>query len=229
MNKRLKKVVSFAIAFSLILMMVVSIAGIAKAKGENGENKVRICHRTNAYNHPYNSIRVDYHSVDGDTTNNKGQGDHAVEHTGPVFNAITMNQHSNWGDIILPHHNFAGLNWSEGRSIWENNCRVKTPTPNPSVSRTPIPTPSETLTPSPEPSVTVTKTSGGKPKSKISPQVLGTTAPTATPIVAGVTEGEGLPVSGANVAMFNFLLAFSFSVIISYLLKVYGWKKIEKQ
>ena len=84
---------------------------------ESETDKVRICHRSNAYANPYQSIEVAYSAIDGD-----GQNDHSL-HLGPVFDPITMEQGDTWGDIISPVPGItSGLNWPEGQIIWENNC-----------------------------------------------------------------------------------------------------------
>lgn len=198
--KKTKKINSFLpqiIAGVMTFVLVVSAVSIVQAKDNhnNPEPKIRICHRTNAFKNPYRSIVVNMDAVDG-----VGKNDHS-QHTGPVFNSQTMNQHSNWGDII-PNI----LNWNtEGQKIWNNNCRitVSTPTPTPSVIGG----------------------GGSTPQPKISPQVLGTTAPTPTPEVAGVKE-QVLVSAGVDTVSFIYWLLIVGVCISSYYLKVYGWKRL---
>lgn len=88
-------------------------------------DKITICHRTASYSNPYTSNSVAQSSVDGDGGNDHGQGDHFLEHTGPVFYP-EIPKHTEWGDIIPPIpgvHN--GLNWTEaGQAIYNNGCEV---------------------------------------------------------------------------------------------------------
>lgn len=80
------------------------------------------------------------------------------------------------------------------------------------------PTPTPTLAPTPTPTPLGGGTVG-KPKIKISPQVLGTTAPSAQP----------LPVTGADV---NYSWIYYFLIIASlsftYYMKAAGWKKFTR-
>jgi hypothetical protein len=90
------------------------------------EQKYDICHATNAANNPYNSISVSKSAVDG-----AGNGDHYVEHTGPVAETQATAQQlkdtkTSWGDIIPPVTGaHSGLNWTAaGQTIWQNDCEV---------------------------------------------------------------------------------------------------------
>ncbi len=107
------------------------------------EDKVTICHRDAAVKKPYVRITVAVSAVDGDQGNNGGQGDHFLEHTGPVFN-VTMEQGDTWGDIIPPIPGIHdGLNWSaEGQAIYNNDCAPATVTdvcPNIEGNQTTVP------------------------------------------------------------------------------------------
>jgi hypothetical protein len=89
--------------------------------------KVTICHRTDSVVNPYQQETVDADSADGNTGNDNGQADHS-EHTGPVatseaFAQALKDAHQKWGDIIPPHDNYAGLNWTaEGQAVYNNDC-----------------------------------------------------------------------------------------------------------
>ncbi len=84
------------------------------------EDNVTICHRTNATTNPYRVITVDRSSVDGAG----GQGDHFLNHVGPVWTPDQRNG-GDWGDIIPPIPGFhGGLNWTdEGIAIYNNGCK----------------------------------------------------------------------------------------------------------
>ena len=60
--------------------------------------KVTICHRTASQSNPYTKLEVAQAAVDGDGGNDKGQGDHYLEHLGPV-GPVAQGE---WGDIIPP-------------------------------------------------------------------------------------------------------------------------------
>lgn len=103
------------------------------AKATPGQTKVRICHRTNAASNPYVSISVATDAADGNLDNDRGQGDHLMEHTGPVFDPAVHTNSDDWGDIIpviewIPGH--PGLNWNQaGQDIWNNGCALPGNTP----------------------------------------------------------------------------------------------------
>lgn len=91
----------------------------------NNNDNVTICHRSSSASNPYQQITVDESAVNG-----QGNGDHYAEHTGPVFDAATMTNGSNWGDIIPPIGNQPGLNWtSVGQQIYNNDCSLVSVTP----------------------------------------------------------------------------------------------------
>lgn len=107
-----------------------------------GVQKIRICHSTDSHSNPYTNPDVDQDAADGYVGNDNGQGDHYLEHNGPIWYQ-GIPDHS-WGDIIppvgpngdAPGHN--GKNWdSNGQAIWNNSCNI------PSLS-TPSPTPTAT-------------------------------------------------------------------------------------
>lgn len=118
------------------------------------EDKVTICHRTDAVNNPYVEITVDSNAVDGVAGNSGNQADHFGQHKGPIATneAVARDlkeDHVEWGDIIPPvppHH--GGQNWSSvGQAILENDCNFVQPTETPRPSGTPRPT--ETQRPKP--------------------------------------------------------------------------------
>lgn len=91
------------------------------------KEEVTICHRTKSTENPYVVLKVDADSVDGNTGNDNGQGDHYKEHTGPVHNS-SMPNGGDWGDIIPPAAGHNGLNWTtEGQAIYNNGCNPVTP------------------------------------------------------------------------------------------------------
>ena len=86
-------------------------------------DKVTICHRTNAIKNPYVQIEIDTSAADG----SGGNGDHFNEHTGPVFDpAVHTANSDDWGDIIPPiDGSHSGLNWDdEGQAIYNNGCKL---------------------------------------------------------------------------------------------------------
>jgi hypothetical protein len=105
-----------------------------------GVQRIRICQSTDSHSNPYTNPQVDQDAADGYVGNDNGQGDHYLEHTGPIW-APGIADHS-WGDIIPPvaaneeRPGHSGLNWnSQGQAIWNNNCNIPTdqssPTPTP--------------------------------------------------------------------------------------------------
>ena len=160
----------------------------AEATPKNDDN-VTICHRTNSVTNPYVVETVDPDSVDGDTGNDNGQGDHTA-HTGPVFDATAdypaPHNGDQWGDIIPAHDNFAGLNFdAAGQAILENDCEVptsttNTPTPTDTLTQTPSPTDTPTATPTTNPSATPTNTPPNTATVTSTPVTRVTSTPTAT-------------------------------------------------
>lgn len=123
------------------------------------EDKVTICHRTDAVNNPYVEITVDSNAVDGVAGNSGNQADHFGEHKGPIATneAVARDlkeDHVEWGDIIPPvppHHNGQNFN-SVGQAILENDCNFvqATETPRPTDTPQPTETPKPTKTTAPE-------------------------------------------------------------------------------
>jgi hypothetical protein len=122
--------------FSVIgaTLAALAVGGIGVLSASAQAEKVDICHRTDSATNPYVAISVDISSVDGDTGNDQGQGDHFAEHKGPLASseAVAQNLKDNgieWGDIIPPVAGHQGLNWPAGQDILENDCNFVTPTP----------------------------------------------------------------------------------------------------
>jgi hypothetical protein len=118
--------------FSSALMLVVGNAAVIVHAAPQDDHKVTICHRTDSVTNPYVQESVDVDSADGNTGNDNGQGDHS-QHTGPVATSQDVAQSlkdnkQNWGDIIPPHDNYGGLNWTaEGQAVYNNGCNYATP------------------------------------------------------------------------------------------------------
>jgi len=97
-------------------------------------HQVTICHRTNSVTNPYVIITVDEASVDGNSGNDNGKGDHLLEHQGPVFDSNNPppppHNGDQWGDIIPPFYSdgvtltgYPSLNWdAAGQAIFYNDC-----------------------------------------------------------------------------------------------------------
>lgn len=133
------------LASALIVMGALFLFGQTVAAGQGNTDKVTICHRTNADNHPYVKLTVDRNAVDG--RKNPG-ADHYGQHKGPVWNPSLKAQKIKWGDIIPPVPGFhEGLNWTtEGRVIYDNECSPIAPTTTTTVPDTTSTTVGETTT-----------------------------------------------------------------------------------
>jgi hypothetical protein len=126
-----------SLVLAAVAALVLSMAYFVRpalATQPDPNHKVTICHRTNSVTNPYVVITVDEASVDGDEGNDKGQGDHLLEHLGPVWDASTTysppHNGDQWGDIIPPFYadgvtptGYSSLNWNAaGQAIFENGC-----------------------------------------------------------------------------------------------------------
>ncbi|MEK7602699.1 MAG: hypothetical protein AAB459_00450, partial [Patescibacteria group bacterium] len=126
-KKNTRRIRSALMAVALFTAQLMPIAVTDKAFATSGNNdddehKVRICHRTSSYTNPYEEIEVDESAVDG-----IGNGDHYLEHQGPIFYP-TIPKHTEWGDIIPPVEDVhSGYNWAAaGQAIWDNDCEFPT-------------------------------------------------------------------------------------------------------
>jgi hypothetical protein len=131
MFKRLFVVAAMVVAASSVLG-VASAYATKPVQQKNVEEKVTICHRTDAVNNPYRRITVSQSAVDG-----AGKNDH-TSHEGPVASSLAVAQalkasHTKWGDIIPAYGDYAGYNWTaEGQTVYNNGCNypvVVTPQP----------------------------------------------------------------------------------------------------
>lgn len=122
-KRNIQKIKIILISFLLLFsQLAVPITALPTPVAATTEEKVTICHRTAATTNPYRKITVARSAVDGISN-----GDHYLEHTGPIFPATGTD--GKWGDIIpdkdnsgaaLPH---SGLNWTtEGQEILRNDC-----------------------------------------------------------------------------------------------------------
>lgn len=156
-QKNFSKTLSLLGASLLIWQSIVSPKVFTNQVLATKQDKIIICHRTNSASNPYTSNNVDINSADG----SGGNGDHYLEHQGPIFDPETMTNGDDWGDIIPPIENaHDGLNWTTGgQDIYDNNCQIPLPvvdiTPSPSVSPS-VPSgvsPTPTVTPTATPSI----------------------------------------------------------------------------
>ncbi len=129
----MNKLISFISAALLISSVVIGSSTIATATPK-AEEKVTICHATNAVKNPYVKITVDKSAVDGASVEkNTTHGDHFSEHTGPVATSEKVAQDlkddkKSWGDIIPPVGKHSGLNWTaEGKAMYNKDCKFATP------------------------------------------------------------------------------------------------------
>lgn len=186
----MKKLLLSFVILSLVASFVARMpSGVVQAAAD----KVKICHRTASHTNPYTAPEVDADSIDGDDGNDNGQGDHYVNHTGPVWYSGIQGE---WGDIIPPVtgvHN--GLNWTaQGQGFYNNNCNIPTVTPTPTPTVTPTPTP--TVTPTPTPTATPVPGPGHESSAAIDPN----------PVCSGqnfdasmTLKRDGQPAAGVNV------------------------------
>lgn len=65
---------------AIAIVMSNSLITIQPAAAAPGDPQVTICHATNSTTNPYTTATVDPDSIDG-----VGNGDHYSEHTGPVL------------------------------------------------------------------------------------------------------------------------------------------------
>jgi hypothetical protein len=127
--------------FSVIgaTMAALAVGGIGVVSASAGEEppnqKVTLCHATDAVNNAYVEITVDENAIANVIL---GQNGHAT-HTGPLVTSeaeaqALKDQQIQWGDIIpafnIPPNSFNGLNNTPaGLAILANGCEFVTPTP----------------------------------------------------------------------------------------------------
>jgi hypothetical protein len=110
-----------AIAASAGLLITSGVTVVAAGT----DHKITICHRTNSIHNPYVLIRIDQDAADGDLGNDKGRGDHYMEHQGPIFDpAINTRNGGDWGDIIpaIPGVHDGRNATVQGLAIIANGC-----------------------------------------------------------------------------------------------------------
>lgn len=224
MKTKNQPIVNISVFILLFVFLTSFFRGVVVAKQDE---KVTICHRTDSVTNPYVQEKVDNDSVDMDTGNDNGKGDHAAQHQGPLASSQSVAQvlkdaHTEWGDIIPPHDNYGGLNWTTvGQVMYNSGCNYVTitptatptavPTSTPTVTTTPTNTPTPTTgisnpTSTPTPTVTNTPTpttSGGQNTggTNINPTATATPGPTATQTPgpsATPTPGQSGSVAGVS-------------------------------
>jgi hypothetical protein len=134
-----------------IALAVVAISVVSASAGEEPPNqKVTLCHATNASDNPYVVITVDENSIANVIL---GQNGHAT-HTGPIFpdTAPGPGNSTHWGDIIpafnIPPNSFNGLNnTTQGLAILANDCQIPPPPTTTPGTTTPGTTTPGTTTP----------------------------------------------------------------------------------
>jgi len=122
------------ILLTSVLLMLIALPAFAGGGHDNEEQeKVTICHRTNADENPYVVLTVDSNAVDGIAGNSGQTPDHFGEHVGPVWEPGLKDAKIEWGDIIPPLEGVHdGLNWTEaGQAIYNNDCQPAVPPPPP--------------------------------------------------------------------------------------------------
>jgi len=122
---------STAGALLLITLMTPLGLGVAQASQGGDDNKVTLCHRTNAENNPYVEITIDKAAV--------FKRGHDTHDEGPVWQPGFKEAGKRWGDIIPPFEyyaspqdqrdnelsRYAGLNYTDaGKAILDNDCEV---------------------------------------------------------------------------------------------------------
>jgi hypothetical protein len=143
MKKRLRLLIggfSTAVVLSVGSMGIAAATKIPDCTGETDEvqtdiaqvpeecKKVTICHRDNNVKQPWGPKAI---TVAAEAADGVGDKDHA-HHTGPVPTTEAEAQalkdaKTKWGDIIPPHDDFAGLNWTaQGQAIYNNDCQFVT-------------------------------------------------------------------------------------------------------
>jgi hypothetical protein len=139
-----------AVGVAVLAMAALAVGSVLPAAATQGApDQVTICHRTSSVTNPYTQNTVDRSAADG-VDDEHGQGDHYLNHKGPVFDTAKeytppMDE-DDWGDIIPPVLDFhRGLNWdAAGQAIWTNGCTIVVP---PTSTTTTVPPVTTTVPP----------------------------------------------------------------------------------
>lgn len=200
----MKKVLYSLFGVLLIFALAFSIASIARASTEISDSDE--CNQEFDYtkSSDFDDSRVNFYFQDND------QAITITAKTGYELVSVQLGveddgHYGYWTYAVISGEKF---NPDPGKDINVAKVKVRmvcvSPSPSPSVS----------------PSAFGGETNIRKPKIKVSPQVLGTTAPTPTPAVVGAT----LPTSGADIdySWVAYLILFG-TLAASYYLKVRKW------
>ena len=201
MKRNVTRTAGIAAATLGMGLLALPFAAGASATQPDPEHKVTICHRTNSVTNPYVVETVDEASVNSDSGDDHGQGDHHI-HTGPVFDSGTEypapHNGDQWGDIIPPFYAdgvtpgyWDTLNWNEaGQAIFANDCNLVV------ASETPT---DEPTTPTDEPTDPVTETPTDNPTTPTDEPTDGSTdEPTDAPSSTSSELPAVIPSTGGN-------------------------------
>jgi hypothetical protein len=154
--------------------------GISAPSGAKPQDKVTICHASNAVDNPYVQHTVNASSIVMPNGQPSGHG----EHEGPVYPG------EEWGDIIPPFEyandqggtsHYPGINWSgDGQAIWDAGCVVSL------IEEPPIGEPAESTT-------TLPPTTTSMPTSTSQPAPPTTTHPSTTTTTHPISETSTEP------------------------------------
>jgi hypothetical protein len=186
-----------AVGVAVLAMAALAVGSVLPAAATQGApDQVTICHRTSSVTNPYTQNTVDRSAADG-VDDEHGQGDHYLNHKGPVFDTAKeytppMDE-DDWGDIIPPVVDFhPGLNWdAAGRAIWKNGCTIVVP---PTSTTTTVPPVTTTVPPVtttvPPVTTTVPPVTTTVPSVTTTVPPVTTTVPPVTTTVPSVTTTE---------------------------------------
>lgn len=189
----MRKVLLAVFAASFLVLV---FAATAFATQPDPNHLVPICHRTHSATHPYDLIKVDEASIDGNTGNDHGNGDHQTHNEGPVPNPPTEANFQavkaagdGWGDIIGDRYvngdlgTWHVLNWdAAGQAVFYNGCNpvpATPPTTTPGTTTPPTTSPTTTSPPTTTPGTTSPPTTS--PSTTPPPPTTGPGTPTTSP------------------------------------------------